>query len=173
MARNFDVFTPETGRRRGQKIRTGIEQQLMGLRRMQIPEESQRAYQESQMMANQGISSAAKQLAQQQSSRQMAAGVQALGTGRQLLAGVGGLVRAGQDQALQLARMDEEARRANRLMAMQQAQQMGAQKSALERYKQEGLYNYYTGRKRERRQTLSNLLQMATSIGASYLSQPK
>lgn len=173
MAKNFDVFTPETGRRRGRKIRAGIEEQLMGLRRMDIPEESQRAYEESQMMANQGMSTAAKQLMQQQADRSMASGVQALGGGRQLLAGIGGLVKTGMDQGMQLAGREEELRRSNKAMAMQQAQQIGAQKSALQRYKQEGLYNYYTGRKRERRQSLQGYLQMAASLGGAAMSAGK
>lgn len=160
------IIGTEMGKRKGKAIRRGIQERITGLEGMSLAPETTRAYEQSQMMANLGIPESTKALFKQQSDKAMLMGLRSLqGQGRgAALAGVGGIVKSGQDAALRMAEADERARAANRQMAMQMGAQYGQQKLGLEKYKGESLFNYLTGRRAQRMQTVNQAMQAVSNI---------
>lgn len=155
--------------KKSKEYETGIKSQIQALGAQELAPETQRAFQESQAIKYQGMSDAAKALAQQQTDRSMLMGLRSLrsqGRGA-ALAGVGAIVGSGQDAALRLASADEEMRRRNREMAMRMGMDYGQKKLGLQQYKQQGLYNYYMGRKSALNQQISSALKLGARAAAA------
>lgn len=149
---------------------TGIKQQVSALERQEVAPEITQANQEAQMMKNQGLGSAALGLYQQEAQRGQASALSALGGRRSALAGIGSIVQAGEDSALRLAGMDEQARQQNMMNARSSAIGLGQEKMALDKYKQEGLFNYYMGKKQALNRTMAGIATGAARIGAAALT---
>jgi hypothetical protein len=148
----------------------GINKQVAALENQQVDPGIVQANQEAQMMKNQGLGSAAMGLYQQEANRGQASAISALGGRRSALAGIGNIVQAGQDSALRLAGMDEQARQQNMMNARSSAIGLGQQNMDLQRYKQEGLFNYWMGKKQALNRTVSGIATGAARIGAAALT---
>lgn len=144
---------------------TGIKQQVSNLENQKIDEGIVKADQEAQMMKNQGLSSSALGLFNQQSDRAQSAAFSQLGGRRSALAGVGSIMDAANTAGLKLANIEQEARDRNRQQAMSSAIGLGQQKMGLQKYKQEGLFNYYMGKKQALNAQMSNLAKGALRVG--------
>lgn len=150
---------------------TGIKQQVSALERQQVAPEILQANQEAQMMKNQGLSSAALGLFKQQADRAQGAAFSQLGGRRSALAGAGSIMEAANTAGLKLANLEQEARERNRQQAISSAIGLGKEKMGLQRYKQEGLFNYYMGKKQALNAQMSNLAKGAMRVGAAIATQ--
>lgn len=159
--------------KRGLSINQGLRQQISGLESQQIAPEILQANQEAQMMKNQGLTSSALGLFKQQADRSQAAAMSQLRDRRSGLVGIGAIVQGGQDAGLKLANLEEEAKAANRQQAMSSAMGLGQQKMGLQKYKQEGLFNYYLGKKQARQAQINSILNAGVTLGAAALGKPK
>lgn len=135
-----------------------------------IPQELQSVAQQRQMRANQGLGSAALGLYQQEAQRGQASAMSALGGRRSALAGLGGIVQAGQDSALRLAGMDEQARQQNTMLSEQTQMQVGQAKYENELRKQQEASDYWGGRKAESNAAISSALSAVGQAAGSALS---
>lgn len=152
------------------KYNQGINEQMDALKTMQLPTDMQRINQEAQMRSNVGLSDAAKGLYQQQQGRLQTNAFNQLTGKRALLGGIGNVMAGQQQGALNLAAMDEEARQRNIMNAQQIGMQYGQQALDLQKYKQEGQFNYWMGKKQALNRTIGGVLQGAASLGASALT---
>jgi hypothetical protein len=146
---------------------TGIKQQVSALERQEIAPEITQANQEAQMMKNQGLSSTALGLFKQQSDRAQSTAFSQLGGRRSALAGAGSIIEASNTAGLKLADLENEARQRNMMAARSSAVGLGQQKMGLQKYKQEGLFNYYMGKKQALNTQMSNLAKGAMRVGAA------
>jgi hypothetical protein len=136
---------------------------------MDIPQEMQTVAQQRQMRANQGLGSAAMGLYQQEAQRGQASALSALGGRRSALAGIGGIVQAGEDSALRLAGMDEQARQQNRMLSEQTQMQVGEAKYQNELRKQQEAADYFGARKAESNAAISSALSSLGQAAGSAL----
>jgi hypothetical protein len=150
---------------------TGIKKQVSALESQQVAPEILQANQEAQMMKNQGLSSSALGLFKQQADRSQSAAFSQLGGRRQALAGVGSIMDAANTAGLKLANIEQEARERNRQQAMSSAIGLGKEKMGLQRYKQEGLFNYYMGKKQALNTQMSNIAKGAMRVGAAVVTK--
>lgn len=125
---------------------------------MGIPQELESVAQQRQMRANQGLGSAAMGLYQQEAQRGQATALAGLGGRRSALAGIGSIAQAGQDAALRMAGMDEQARQQNRMLSEQTQMQVGQAKYENELRKQQEAADYWGGRKAESNAAISSAL---------------
>lgn len=135
-----------------------------------LPQEYGKYLQNKQMMANQGLSSSALGLYNKQSSRALGAGMRTLSMGApgSALAGIGSMMQAQQDAGLNLAQMDDVARRQNMAAADQAMLTVGGLKRQEQLRKLDEAANYWGARKQESNASItSSLKAMATAIGAS------
>lgn len=165
----YDPMLTESGRNRGKKIRAGITQQVQALANMQLDPETMRAYQMSQQMANMGLMGSTRALYNQGAGRSMNTALGAASAGRGTLRSIGGIMDQANQANLQLAAREEEARRNNMLMGINAAQQIGQQSLGLKKYKQEGLYNFYTGRKAERQRNFRSGMLLGGEVLGTVL----
>ena len=163
----YDPTQSEFGRHRGKKIRTGITQQVQALSNQQLAPESIDAYKMSQQMANMGLMGSTKALYNQGAARNMNAALGAASAGRGTLKSIGGIIGQSDISNLQLAAKEEEARRNNMLFGIRAADQLGKQKLALDQFRQQGLFNYYTGKQRARRQGLNSAINAVASVAGA------
>lgn len=150
---------------------TGIKQQVSALERQEIAPEITQANQEAQMMKNQGLSSTALGLFKQQSDRAQSTAFSQLGGRRSALAGAGSIIEASNTAGLKLADLENEARQRNMMAARSSAVGLGQQKMGLQKYKQEGLFNYYMGKKQALNTQMSNLAKGAMRVGAAVVTK--
>ena len=148
----------------------GIKEQIGALEKMQLPDEMTQAYQESQAMKNLGLSGSARAIQEQMLGRGLSALYGQARDRRSFLAGAGQFSQMIQDYGLRAAEMEDQIRRQNALRAQQMGLQYGGQKLGLQQYKQEGLFNYYMGKKQALNRTMSGLLTGAARIGAAALT---
>ena len=146
---------------------TGIKQQVSALESQEVAPEITQANQEAQMMKNQGLSSSALGLFKQQADRSQSAAFSQLGGRRSALAGAASIMDAANTAGLKLADLEDEARQRNMMAARSSAMGLGQQKMGLQKYKQEGLFNYYMGRKQALNTQMSNLAKGAMRVGAA------
>lgn len=137
---------------------------------MGIPQEMQNVAQQRAMRANQGLGSAAMGLYQHEANRGQASAISALGGRRSALAGIGGIVQAGEDSALRMAGMDEQARQQNRMLSEQTQMQVGEAKYQNELRKQQEASDYWGGRKAESNAAISSALSAVGQAAGSALS---
>ena len=149
---------------------TGIKQQISELESQEVAPEITQANQEAQMMKNQGLSSSALGLFKQQADRSQSAAFSQLGGRRSALAGAASIMDAANTAGLKLADLEDEARQRNMMAARSSAMGLGQQKMGLQKYKQEGLFNYYMGRKQALNTQMSNLAKGAMRVGAAALT---
>jgi hypothetical protein len=136
-----------------------LEQNFNRSQAMGIPQEMQNVAQQRAMRANQGLGSAAMGLYQQEANRGQASALSALGGRRSALAGIGNIVQSGQDSALRLAGMDEQARQQNRMLSEQTQMQVGEAKYQNELRKQQEAADYWGTRKAESNAAISGALK--------------
>jgi hypothetical protein len=134
---------------------------------MQMSPESQIAYQQSQMMANQGMDAASKQLAIQENARMMSAQLGAAGSLRRKLSVMPGF--NSNDFALKLAAQNAATRQQNMLAGIQTGLQFGGQKMALDQYKTEQLMNYNLGREAAINKSKTGVLSGIGSVAGSLI----
>jgi len=135
-----------------------------------VPIEMQRVLQQRQMRQNQGLSRTALGLYNRQTERGMAAALGKLGGTRSTLAGIGDIVRAGQDQALNLAGMEEQARQGNMAAAEQMAVNVGQARQASQLRKMDESKQYWGTRKAEANAAVSSALSgVGSAIGTSLM----
>lgn len=133
-----------------------------------VPAEIQRVNQQRQMRQNQGLGSSTLGLYNRESQRGMATAFGQLQNKRSTLAGVGDIVRAGQDSALRLAGMEEQARQSNLALAEQSAMNVGQMKQASQLRKMDEAKQYWGTRKAEANAAVSSALSgIGSSIGTS------
>jgi hypothetical protein len=72
---------------------------------------------------------------------------------------------------LKLADLENEARQRNMMAARSSAVGLGQQKMGLQKYKQEGLFNYYMGKKQALNTQMSNLAKGAMRVGAAVVTK--
>jgi hypothetical protein len=125
--------------------------------------------QQRQMRANQGLGSAAMGLYQQEAQRGQASALSALGGRRSALAGIGNIVQAGEDSALRLAGMDEQARQQNRMLSEQTQMQVGDAKYQNELRKQQEAADYFGTRKAESNAAISSALSAVGQAAGTAL----
>jgi len=148
----------------------GIKEQVTALEKMQLAPETQQAYQESQAMKNMGLSGSAQAMLQQQLGRGLSGLYAQARDKRSFLANVNRFGQIIQDYGLSSAEMEDERRRQNALIAQQMGMQYGGQALGLQQYKQEGLFNYWMGKKQALNRTLTGLATGVARIGAAALS---
>jgi hypothetical protein len=148
----------------------GIGEQISALEKMELAPETQQAYQESQAMKNLGLSGSAQALQQQMLGRGLAGLYGQARDRRSFLAGAGQFGQMIQDYGLRASEMEDERRRQNALMAQQMGMQYGGQKLGLQQYKQEGLFDYWMGKKQALNRTLTGLATGVARIGAAALT---
>ena len=156
-----------TGKGRGQTLRQGIETSLENLGKMQLAPETTAAYEQAQLAAKQGLDPYTRQqmLSQLAMANQGMLGL--YGAGRLGLAKASDVARSIRSGLMQFGSQAAQARRANLGLGIQTGLGVGQQRLGLEQYKTQGLYNYLTGRLRERRETLSNLIGGAAQVGST------
>ena len=147
-----------------------LEQNFNKSQAMGIPQEMQNVAQQRAMRANQGLGSAAMGLYQQEANRGQASALSALGGRRSALAGIGNIVQSGQDSALRLAGMDEQARQQNRMLSEQPQMQVGDAKYQNELRKQQEASDYWGTRKAESNAAISSALSAVGQAAGSALS---
>jgi len=158
---------------KGPTINQGLRQQIQSLESSEMAPEILQANQEAQMRKTQGLSASALGLFKQQSERAQMGALAQLGGRRSLLGGVGAIAQGGQDAALKLANLEQEAKDRNIQMASASAVGLGREKMGLQKYKQEGLFNYYMGRKQARQAQLNSIINAGVTLGAAALGAPK
>jgi hypothetical protein len=133
-----------------------------------VPAEMQRVLQQRQMRQNQGLSSTALGLYNKETQRGMSTAFGQLQNKRSALAGVGDIVRAGQDSALRLAGMEDQARQANMAAAEQTAINVGQMRQASQLRKLDESKQYWGTRKAESAGAISSALTgVGSAIGTS------
>lgn len=145
----------------------GINQQISALESQEVAPEIIQANQEAQMMKNQGLASSALGLFKQQADRAQTSAFSQLGGRRAALAGTASIVEGANTAGLKLADLENEARQRNMMNARTSAMGLGQQKMGLQKYKQEGLFNYYMGKKQALNAQMSNLAKGAMRVGAA------
>ena len=158
---------------KGPTINQGLRQQIQSLESSEMAPEILQANQEAPMRKTQGLSASALGLFKQQSERAQMGALAQLGGRRSLLGGVGAIAQGGQDAALKLANLEQEAKDRNIQMASASAVGLGREKMGLQKYKQEGLFNYYMGRKQARQAQLNSIINAGVTLGAAALGAPK
>lgn len=148
----------------------GIGEQISALEKMELAPETQQAYQESQAMKNMGLSGSAQALQQQMLGRSLAGLYGQARDRRSFLASASLFPQIIQDYGLRASEMEDERRRQNALMAQQMGMQYGGQKLGLQQYKQEGLFDYWMGKKQALNRTLTGLATGVARIGAAALT---
>lgn len=165
-----------TGKGRGKKLRIGIEQSLENLSKMQLAPETTAAYEQAMAASKQGLDPYTRQLMLQQLGMGTQTAMGLYRAGRLGLSKAADIDRGMRSGILQFGQAEAQARRQNLGLGIQAGLSVGQQRMGLERYKTEGLYNYLTGRMRERRETLSNaitgLAQIGGQIAASAVGAP-
>ena len=163
------------GQRHAQKVKYAkqLEQQgMQNLMNLDMAPESQAAYQQAQMMANQGMDTASQQLAIQEQGRGMSAAFGALGSRRSALAGIPGLTASSSDFALRLAAQNAMMKQQNRTQAIQTGMQYGAQRTALQQAKNEALINKGVAERSRLNQTLTSVITGGAQIAGALLGKP-
>jgi len=158
--------------KRGLTINKGLKQQVGRLEGMQIAPEITQANQEAQMMKNQGLPSTALGLFKQQADRSQSAAFSQLQGRRAALAGTASIVEGANTAGLKLADLENEARQQNMMAARSSAVGLGQQKMGLQKYKQEGLFNYYMGRKQARQAQINSIINAGVMLGSAALGAP-
>lgn len=148
----------------------GINEQIDALKNMELAPETKAAYQQAQMMANQGLSGASKELMNQQFMRGLSGMSAASRDRRSFLQSVPQMSQMTQDYALRMGQMEDETRRQNQLLGIQSGQQYGAQKLGLQQYKTAGLFDYWMGKKQALNKTVSGIVSGIARIGAAALT---
>lgn len=151
------------------KLDKQISASMSGIQGMQLSPEMRAAYSQSQMLANQGMDAASKQLAIQEQGRGLAAGLSALKGRRSLLAGAPGLYASSNDLSLRLAAQDAMMRRENQMTGIQTGMQFGQAQNELQRYKAEAQYNELAAKKARRAQMVSGIIGAVGSIAGAAL----
>lgn len=149
--------------------KAGQKRALSDIQSMQMSPESQIAYQQSQMMANQGMDAASKQMAIQEQARAQSAQLGAFNTKRSALAALPGLAASSSDFALRLAAQNAATRQQNMLSGIQTGLQFGGQKMALDQYKTEQLMNYNLGREANINKAKTGALSGIGSVAGSLI----
>jgi hypothetical protein len=147
-----------------------LEQNFNRSQAMGIPQEMQNVAQQRAMRANQGLGSAAMGLYQQEAQRGQASALSALGGRRSALAGIGNIVQAGEDSALRMAGMDEQARQQNRMLSEQTQMQVGDAKYQNELRKQQEAADYWGTRKAESNAAISSSLAAVGQAAGTALT---
>lgn len=137
---------------------------------MGIPQELESVAQQRQMRANQGLGSAAMGLYQQEAQRGQATALAGLGGRRSALAGIGSIAQSGQDAALRMAGMDEQARQQNRMLSEQSQMQVGQAKYENELRKQQEASDYWGSRKAESNAAISGALSAVGQAAGSAMA---
>jgi hypothetical protein len=157
---------------KGKELRQKQEGIVSDIGKMQLAPETTAAYEQAMAAAKQGLDPYTRQ----QMLERLGMGTQtALGlfrAGRMGLAKVSDIDRSMRAGLMQFGAAEAQARRQNLGLATQAGLSVGQQRTALDRYKLEGLYNYVTGRRAERRQTLTSALTGAAQI-AAMMMKPK
>lgn len=153
------------------KLSKQMDESMRNIQSLGLSPEMTAAYNQSQMLAGQGMDAASKQLAMQENARMQAAGFGALRSRRSLLAGAPGLYSSSNDLALRLAAQDAMMRRENQMAGIQTGMQFGQAKTELDRYKAEAQYNELAAKKARRAQTLSTILGGVGSIAGALIGK--
>jgi len=162
------------GQRHAEKVKYAkqMEQQGMeNLMNMEVAPETQQAYQQSQMLAGQGMDAASQQLAMQEQSRGMNTALRALGTRRSALAGISGLAASSGDFALRLAAQNAMMKRENQMSNIGLKMQYGRDVLGLQQMKNEALINKATADRSRLNQTISSAASAAAQIIPSLFTK--
>jgi hypothetical protein len=158
------------GQRHADKLKAakaGVQQSLENIGKMELDPATSKAYAQSQAIANQGMGEASKQMAIQENARGVNALLGFAGGRRAALSMLPGLAIGSGDFATRLAAQDDMQRRKNQQLGIEAGMQFGQQKLGLQQYKNEGLYNYYTGKQNQLNQTLTSALTAAGSLASA------
>jgi hypothetical protein len=161
------------GQRHAEKVKYAkqLEQQgMQNLMNMEVAPETQQAYQQSQMLAGQGMDAASRQMAIQEQARGMSAQLGAAGSLRRKLSVISGF--NSNDFALRLAAQNAMMKRDNTLQAIQTGMQFGGQKTALQQAKNEALINKGVAERSRLNQTLTTAITGGAQIAGALLGKP-
>ena len=163
------------GQRHAEKVKYAKQMEQQGMQNMmnlEMAPESQAAYQQSQMLANQGMDAASIQLATQEQARGMNMAFKALGSRRSALAGIPGLAVSSSDFATRLAAQNAMMKQQNMSQAIQTGMQYGGQRTALQQAKNEALINKGVAERSRLNQTLTTALTGGAQIAGALLGKP-
>jgi hypothetical protein len=164
------------GQNKGQKLRQGVETTLEDLSKMQLAPETTAAYEQAMAASKQGLDPYTRQQMLQGLAMSSQGALGLYRQGRLGLAKAADIDRSMRAGLMQFGAAEAQARRQNLGLATQVGLGVGQQRLGLEQYKNQGLYNYLTGRLRERRETLSNIItgiaQVGGQIAASAAGAP-
>lgn len=156
-----------TGKGKGLRLRQGIEQTLVDVQKQQLAPETTAAYEQAMAASKQDLDPYTRQ----QMLQGLAMGSQgALGLykqGRLGLAKVSDVDRSMRAGLMQFGAAAAQARRQNLGLGIQAGLSVGQQRLGLDKYKLESAMNYLTGRRRERRETLQNIINSIISGGTA------
>lgn len=125
------------------------------------------AYNQSQMMANQGMGAASLGLYNRALNRGINTSLNRLGYGRGLLQGVGSVVQGAGESGLDLAAQNESIRRQNQLQAIQTGLQVGGMENEMDRYKKEAAWNALNAKMERRNKMWSSIIGAVGGIAGS------
>lgn len=157
---------------KGRQATKQLEKTFNKSQSMGLPGEYDKYLQKKQMMANTGLSSSALGLYNRQSSRALGTGIRQLGMGSPggALAGIGAMMQSQQDSALNLAQMEDAARRQNMANADQALLTVGGLKRQEQLRKLDEAANYWGTRKAESNAAITSSLKgVASSLANSQL----
>lgn len=154
---------------KARRARKGLEKTFKTSQEMaDVPEDIQMVLAQRQARQNQGLGSATLGLYNREAQRGMSTALRSLQGRRSALAGIGDITRAGQDSALRLAGMEEQARRENRGLAEQTAMNVGQMRQASQLRKLDEARQFYGTQKAEANAAVSNALRgVGSAIGTS------
>lgn len=152
------------------KLNKQMDEAMARIQNIGMSPEMQQAYQQSQMLATQGMDPASKQMAIQEQARNINASLLGLKNRRSALAGMPGLAISSGDFATRLAAQDAMMRRENKMAGIQVGMQFGQSQMDLEKSKAEAQYNALAAKKQARQQMWSSILSSAGQVAGAAIA---
>lgn len=136
-----------------------------------VPQEIQNVFNQRMMRQNQGLSASALGLYNRETQRGQSTALRSLRDKRSALAGIGDIARAGQDSALRLASMEDQARNRNISLAEEAGMNVGQIRQSSQLRKLDEAKQYYGTQKAEANAAVSSALKgIGSAIGSSLQS---
>ena len=156
------------GKNKGVALRKGVEQTLADLEQMQIAPEAQKAYEQAQLISKRGFDPYTRAQMLTELGRKGAGLYNRMGTARYGGQDIATMMNEQlQKSILGFGAASEQQRRENAQLGISTGMSLGQQKLALQQYKTQGLYNYLTGRLKQRADTLTGLITGIANVGSN------
>lgn len=128
------------------------------------------AFQQSQMLSNQGMSQTAKSTYAQENARTMNALIRQSQGARGGMANIGAIAANMGIANSKLATMEDSIKRQNKMFGIQTGMQYGQEQNKLQTYKNEAKFNYLQNKQAQRNQMISGVMGLAGSLAGSFIT---